>query len=200
VPDGCERAASSSANPAPTGEEFVLSRLALLLRGINVGGNNKVAMADLKRILGDLGYTDCKTLLNSGNAVVTTDDEPAKAEKRVTAAIKQELGLSIDVMARTHDELAAVVKANPLKAVATNPKYSVVAFLHTTPAQDALDDIDPKQYAPECWKLVGRELFIWFANGQGKTKLPANLFDKRLKTPATARNWNTVVKLLELTA
>jgi uncharacterized protein (DUF1697 family) len=174
--------------------------LALLLRGINVGGNNKVAMADLKRILGDLGYTDCKTLLNSGNAVATTDDEPAQAERRVKAALKKELGLLIDVMARTHDELAAVVEANPLKAVATDPKFSVVAFLHTTPAQDALDDIDPEQYAPECWKLVGRELYIWFANGQGKTKLPPNLFDKRLKTPATARNWNTVVKLLELTA
>jgi uncharacterized protein (DUF1697 family) len=180
--------------------EVRLSRLALLLRGINVGGNNKVAMADLKRLLGDLGYEDCKTLLNSGNAVVTTDDPPGEAERQVAAAIKQELGLSIEGMARTHDELAAVVKANPLKSVATNPKFSVVAFLRSAPPQDALDDIDPEQYAPECWKLVGRELFIWFANGQAKTKLPPNLFDKRLKTPATARNWNTVVKLLELTA
>lgn len=198
--DGSERATNSLFNPArKRREEFILSRLALLLRGINVGGNNKVAMADLKRILEDLGYEDCTTLLNSGNAVVTTGDPPAEAEQRVAAAIKRELGLSIELMARTHDELAAVVKANPLKPVATNPKFSVVAFLRSAPPQEALDDIDAEQYAPECWKLVGRELFIWFANGQGKTKLPPNLFDKRLKTPATARNWNTVLKLLELT-
>ena len=176
-----------------------LSRLALLLRGINVGGNNKVPMADLKRLLTDLGYQDITTILNSGNAVVTTHESPEQAERRTSTALKNELGLSIQVMARTHDDLTGVVAANPLKDVADNPKYHVVTFLADAPPKDALAAIDAETYAPECWKLISRELFVWYAYGQGKTKIPPSLFDKHLKVGATARNWNTVLKLLELT-
>ncbi len=173
----------------------------MLLRGINVGGNNKIAMAELKSLLADLGYSDIKTLLNSGNAVVSADDAPAKAEQRVRAAIKKELGLTIDVMARTHDELAAAVTANPLESVADKPSHYAVGFLQSKPPSlDAFKAIDAQAYAPECWQLAGRELFIWYANGQARTKLTGAFFEKRLRVPLTARNWNTVLKLAELTA
>ncbi|HEX4018934.1 MAG TPA: hypothetical protein VHX15_19515, partial [Frankiaceae bacterium] len=75
-----------------------------------------------------------------------------------------------------------------------------VAFLRSEPAKGALDSVDPETYAPECWKLIGRELFIWYANGQGKTKLVGGFPGRQLKVPATVRNWNTVVKLHDLTA
>ncbi len=175
-------------------------KLALLLRGINVGGNNKLAMSDLKSLLSDLGYEDVTTILNSGNAVVETSDSPAKAQSRVADAIASTLKLKIEVMARTHKELAAVVKADPLGALVTNPSHYAVAFLHKAPPKNALDSLDPAAYAPECWKLIGRELFIWYANGQAKTKLVGGFWEKQLKMPATARNWNTVVKLRDLTA
>jgi uncharacterized protein (DUF1697 family) len=175
-------------------------KLALLLRGINVGGNNKVPMSDLKVMLADLGYEDIKTILNSGNAVVDTSDSPAEAESAVSQAIASRLGLKIDVMARTHKELAAVVKADPLGSLATNPSHYAVAFLRSEPPKNALEAVDPETYAPECWKLIGRELFIWYANGQAKTKLVGGFWEKQLKMAATARNWNTVVKLRDLTA
>ncbi len=177
-----------------------MTRLALLLRGINVGGNNKIAMIDLKAVLADLDYTAITTLLNSGNAVVSTTDAPENAERRVSKAISDVLGLKIETMARTHDELAAVVKANPFKRLATNPSHYAVAFLRSTPKADALDHLDADSYAPECWKLIGRELFIWYANGQARTKIGAAFFEKQVKVAATARNWNTVEKLLALTA
>lgn len=177
-----------------------MSRLALLLRGINVGGNNKVPMADLRTMLADLGCTDVKTLLNSGNAVVTTDDSPAEAEQRVSAAIKKELGLTIETLARTHDELDAVVQADPLREFVEKPNWYVVAFLRNAPPKNALGTLDPADYAPERWHLLGRELYVWYANGQAKTKIGAGFFEKQLKVVATARNWNTVEKLHELTA
>lgn len=180
-----------------------MARLALLLRGINVGGNNKVPMADLRALLADLGYSDIKTLLNSGNAIVTTSDKPAAAEKRVEAAIKAELGLTIATMARTHQELTAAVKANPLESVADNPSRYAVAFLKDTPPAEGLarfKEIDTDIHAPQCWELIGRELFIWYASGQADTKLTAVFWEKQLKVAVTARNWNTLVKLHDLTS
>jgi uncharacterized protein (DUF1697 family) len=177
-----------------------VTRLALLLRGINVGGNNLVAMADLKALLGDLGYAQCTTLLNSGNAVVTTTDSADAAEPRVQAAIEQRLGLSIQTLARTHEELAAIVAANPLADVATNPSHYAVAFLRSAPPPRALDAVDPAAYTPERWELIGRELYIWYANGQGRSKLTGTFWERQFKVAATARNWNTVLKLLALTA
>ncbi len=175
-----------------------MSRLALLLRGINVGGKNKVAMADLRTLLADLGYADAKTLLNSGNAVVTTTDAPDAAERRVEDALEKRYGKRIDVLARTRDELAAAIDANPLRDIAHEPKYYAVAFLRSAPPPDALDKLDPTDYEPDRWQLVGRELFIWYANGQANTKIGAPFF-RALAVPATARNWNTVLKLRDLT-
>jgi uncharacterized protein (DUF1697 family) len=92
------------------------------------------------------------------------------------------------------------VKANPFKSIATNPSHYAVAFLRSAPKANTLDHLDAESYAPECWKLIGRELFIWYAQGQARTKIGAAFFEKQLKVSATARNWNTVEKLLALTA
>lgn len=177
-----------------------MARLALLLRGINVGGNNRIAMADLRALLESLGYAAPKTLLNSGNAVVDTDDDPVAAERVVSQAIAAELGLDIRVMARTHDELAAIVAADPLRQVVSNPSTYAVVFLSAPPAAGLLESVDPARYAPEAWALLGRELFVWYANGQARTTLTGTFWEKRLQVAATARNWNTVLKLADLTA
>ena len=174
-------------------------KLAVLLRGVNLGGHNKVPMADLRRILGDLGYADVKTLLNSGNAVVSTAESAAHVERNVSAAINDELGLSVQVVVRTHAQLAAVVRGSPLDHVVTESRYYTVWFLAETPTRSTLGDVEPDRYAPDYWVHQGQELYVWYASGQGKTKIPGPFFEKQLKVAGTARNWNTVLKLLELT-
>ena len=174
-------------------------KLAVLLRGVNVGGKNTLRMADLKRVLGELGYADVKTLLNSGNAVVTTTAEPAEVERSVASAITQQLGLSVTVMVRTHAQLQAVVEASPFDGEAADPRFYAVAFLEKSPPDSAFSGVQADAYAPEKWQLEGNELFILYANGQGRTKIASTFFDKQLQVASTARNWNTVLKLLELT-
>lgn len=179
-----------------------MTRLALLLRGINVGGNNKIAMADLRALLAGLGYADPKTLLNSGNAFVTTDQTPEAVEQQVQKAIKSELGLTIETLARTHDELSEILRKDPLNGVANDPSRYAVVFLRSAPETAGLDTfnaIDMKAYEPETCKLVDRELYVWYADGQARTKLTGTFWERKLKVTATARNWNTLIKLHDLT-
>jgi uncharacterized protein (DUF1697 family) len=180
-----------------------MTRYALLLRGINVGGNNRISMADLREVLSDLGYENPQTLLNSGNAIIETSHQADKIERRVQRAIKTELGLAIETLARTHDELREIVERDPFKDIATDPSRYAVAFLRSTPEAadlEAFDAINAKAYAPDVWKLIDRELYLWYPNGQARTKLTGPFWERKLKVTVTARNWNTLVKLLDLTA
>ena len=173
-----------------------MTRYAALLRGVNVGPNTKVAMADLRDLLAGLGYADVRTHLNSGNAVFTGPDEPGA---RIAAAIEERLtarlGREIPVVVRTAAELAATVEANPLEM--RDPARLAVAFLADMPDPDRLRAIDPEEFAPEEVGLGERELYLYFPNGLGRSKLPM-ILEKRLGVPATLRNWNTVTKLLAL--
>ena len=179
-----------------------MTRYALLLRGINVGGNNKIAMADLREVLTDLGYANPQTLLNSGNAIIEVDHPADKIERRVEKAIKSELGLPIQTLARSHRELCDVIAADPFKGVAIDPSRYAVSFLRSAPGPEgkaALAAIDPHAFTPESWQLIGRELYVWYPNGQARTKLTGPFWEKKLQVTATARNWNTVIKLRDLT-
>jgi uncharacterized protein (DUF1697 family) len=176
---------------------------ALLLRGINVGGNNRVAMADLRKLLVDLGYENPKTLLNSGNAIIQTDHKADEVERRVQEAINSELGLAIETLARTHAELQKIVETDPFKGVATDPSRYAVAFLRSAPESEGLETfnaVNAETYAPDVWQLIGRELYLWYPNGQATTKLTGPFWEKKLKVTVTARNWNTLIKLRDLTA
>jgi uncharacterized protein (DUF1697 family) len=180
-----------------------MTRYALLLRAVNVGSNNRISMADLREVLSDLGYENPQTLLNSGNAIIETSHDAEKVERRLQRAIKSELGLAIETLARTHDELRTIVDADPFKGIATDPSHYAVAFLRGAPEAEGLETfnaINAKAYAPEVWQLIGRELYLWYPNGQGRTKLNGPFWEQKLKVTVTARNWNTVVKLRDLTA
>jgi uncharacterized protein (DUF1697 family) len=176
-----------------------MTRQVALLRGINVGGNKRVAMADLRALLESLGYTDVRTLLQSGNAVYTGPDSPAEAAAAIEAAIVERLGMRVRVLVRTRDELAAVVAANPLAEVAVDGSRHMVVFLSGVPARAALAAIDVAAHAPD--RLVhpgGRELYAWCPAGIGRSLWFPLLDERRLGVIPTARNWNTVTKLLEL--
>ena len=176
-----------------------MTRYVALLRGINVGTAKQVGMADLKNLVVGLGYVDVKTHLRSGNVVLTADHtSAAKLAAQLTKAIEEQFSMTVGVVVRTRDELAAVVEANPLGEVATDPSRSVVAFLSGPPDPAALAALLAVDVAPEQIVADGPELYLWCPNGQADGAATRALTKARLKVTVTARNWRTVTKLLEL--
>ena len=178
-----------------------MTRYAALLRGINVGGNNKVAMADLRALLDGLGYTDVRTHLNSGNAIFTSSDaKPDALAAAIEKAIASELGLTIKVVVRSGPELRRVIDHNPLADVATDPSKHLVTFLSAPLDAAKLATVDPADFEPDLFRVVDREIYMWFPDGMGDAKLGRLAWDKRFGVVATGRNWNTVLKLAEMCA
>ena len=171
-----------------------------LLRGINVGKNNRVPMATLRSLLEGLGYHEVRTHLNSGNAVFTVAgrQSPATVAKKLEQSLLEETGLTLRVVVRSRDELAGVVDKNPFTAVADDPARLLVAFLSGPVPAGRLRDLDPDALLPERFHVAGREVYLWLPNGIQASPLNKTLSDQRLGVAATSRNWNTVTKLLEL--
>jgi uncharacterized protein (DUF1697 family) len=171
-------------------------KIVLLLRGINVGRNKRIAMADLRRVLTGLGCEDVTTYLQSGNAVVSAANPYALAT-RTEQALRDELGLDARVLQRTGPQLAAVVAENPFPARVVTPKQLHVAFLDTPLAQPSLDAVGARHGDDEM-ALVAGELFMSFAGSSLDSPMMKVL--PRLGVTMTARNWTTVTKLAELSA
>ena len=169
-----------------------------LLRGINVGGHRRVAMADLRALLNRLGYEDVQTLLQSGNVVLTSSVRADRLERQLEEQLEDEFALDIQVVVRTRDELADVIERNPLATVVTDPARHVVSFLSAAPAASVVRQLEALDFAPERFAFSGRELYAWHPNGIHASRLAKVLSEKRLGVTATARNWNTVTKLLAL--
>lgn len=176
-----------------------MARHIALLRGINVGGRNKVEMARLRELVERLGYRDVRTYVQSGNVVFTGPEQPTEeVAQRFEEEIAATFGLDVSVMVRSRDELAAVVRANPLGDVATDPARYQVLFLDTQTDPQRVADIDQEEFAPEVFHLRGQEIYCWLPGGAGESRLMKALSDKRLGVTTTARNWKTVEKLLAL--
>jgi uncharacterized protein (DUF1697 family) len=175
-------------------------RYAVLLRGINVGGNKKVPMAGLRALLGDLGYADVSTYLQSGNAVVTSSLPAADLERDIEAAVADVLNVSCSVLVRTASEVAAVLSGNPLGREPENPSRYFVAFLSAEPEPARAAAFTGQSLAPDELWLRGREAYLWCPGGAADTKLTGAALEKNLAVRATARNWNTVGKLASLMA
>ena len=169
-----------------------------LLRGINLGPNRRVAMADLRALCEKLGYEGVRTYVNSGNVVLTGKGSPRKVEREMEKAIAADLGVETDVVVRTRDELADVIERNPLPDAAEQPKWFQVSFLSGEPDKGFVRGLEATDFAPEQFAVSGREIYAWHPDGMQRSKLARALGDKRLGVVATARNWNTVTKLLEM--
>ncbi|QLH21101.1 DUF1697 domain-containing protein [Streptomyces sp. Rer75] len=174
-----------------------------LLRGINVGSGRKFPMARQRALMAELGFEGVTVHLQSGNIVFADPgDPPERTARTLEDAFAADLGFSVPVMVRTRDELAAVVAANPYPAAVAEPKTLHVVFLSDVPtdtsALDALNALNTAAYAPDEFRLVGREIYLHLPGGLGRSKLAAKLTNPRLGVTATARNWNTVTKLLAL--
>ncbi|MDQ2957232.1 MAG: DUF1697 domain-containing protein [Actinomycetota bacterium] len=174
-------------------------RVMALLRGINVGRAKRVAMADLRQLLADLGYTDIRTHLNSGNAVFSCAPRAvAGSAKKIQAGIAAELGVECAVQTRTGPQLAAVVSDNPLLKVVTDPAKHLVGFLSEAPAPKVVTELQARDFGADQIRVVGTEAYLWCAGGILESPLSKLAWSKELGVSVTTRNWNTVQKLAEL--
>jgi uncharacterized protein (DUF1697 family) len=155
-------------------------------------------MPELRSALADAGFEDVATYVQSGNVVLSSGDAAAKVGRDVERLISAEFGLEIPVVVRTRAQLAAVVKRNPLGKVATNPKRYQVSFLEKKPSSALMRKLEEVATPGERVVAHGREIYAWHPEGVARSKLWAALAGKSLGVTATARNWTTVTKLLEL--
>ena len=175
-----------------------MPRQIVLLRGINIGSRNRIAMPALREELEDAGFGDVKTYVQSGNVVLTSRAAPATVARKCEAVIADRFGLEIAVVVRTRDELAEVVRRNPLGKVAKDPKRYQVSFLAAEPDPEVVRKLEALAVGSERLVADGRELYAWHPAGVARSKLWARLASRDLGVVATARNWTTVTKLLEL--
>lgn len=171
-----------------------------LLRGINVGGHNKIAMTDLRELLANLGFTRVRSLLQSGNVVFDGPRKsPASLEKALESETASRLNTVVDFVVRTADELARAMAANPFPDQATNdPSRFAVFFLKSAPTNSAVEKLQASIKGPEIVGVDGRHLYAIYPEGMGKSKLTNTVIERALGTRGTARNWNTVRRIAEL--
>jgi uncharacterized protein (DUF1697 family) len=175
---------------------------AALLRGINLGGRRKLPMAELRQLMEGLGHQGVRTHLQSGQAVFGTgrgDEESLAAE--LTEAIGKHCGFPVDVIVRDHAYLAAVADACPFPAAELEGKELHVTYFSAPVTADRFAEIDQAAHLPEEFRLGDRALYLYVPAGLGQSRLAGALSRPRVTKGliATTRNWNTVVKLVELT-
>jgi uncharacterized protein (DUF1697 family) len=171
-----------------------------LLRGINVGGAKKLAMSDLKALCTSLGHTNVSTYIQSGNVVLTsTRSDRAKIAAEISTGIERTHSLAVSIVLRTPAELRSALAANPF-ATEAEPTRVTITFLSDVPTADAASLLEPDRFAPDRFTLRGKELYAYYPGGIGRSKMTLDYFEKRLGVRGTARNLNTVAKLIELSA
>ncbi|HET7322375.1 MAG TPA: DUF1697 domain-containing protein [Longimicrobiaceae bacterium] len=171
-----------------------MKRQVALLRGINVGRAKRVAMADLRALVEGLGYTDVRTLLNSGNVLFTAPDAPGESAARMEAALAERLGISSRILALTAEELATVVAENPLAEIAENPSRLLVGFLFDPEDRKRVEPLLKEDWGSESLAVGSRAVYYWCPNGVLEGAL-APAIGRVLGDAVTARNWSTVQKL-----
>jgi uncharacterized protein (DUF1697 family) len=177
-----------------------MSQYIALLRGINIGPNRRIAMAELREHLTAVGYPRVGTYLQSGNVLLHSDANSDAVARELKEHIAGRFDIQVDVVVRTREELAEIVARNPLGAVANDPKRYQVSFLASEPDEALVKRITAVARPPEAVAFAGREIFAWHPEGVIRSPLSSALADRRLGVVATARNWNTVTGLLELAA
>ena len=170
-----------------------------LLRGINVGGANKMPMKALRALFEDLGHANVRTYAQSGNVIFESPTStPSKMVAEIEGAVSQSLGVKPSVVLRNRKQLEAVGAGNPFPTEGVKPSFLHVVFLSGPPSTKALQTLDHDRSPPDEFQVIGSEIYLLLPNGAGRSKLTIDYFEKRLGTRATARNWNTVTKVLGL--
>ncbi len=168
-----------------------------LLRAVNVAGRNKVGMAELRDLLTDMGMKDVRSLLQSGNLVFRSDvDQPAGLESMLEEATQRRLGLKTDFLVRTGNDWRELVTDNPLRVEAQrDPSHFVVMFLKAAPDHSRVMALQKEIKGREIVRSIGRQAYITYPDGIGRSRLTTKLIEKVLGTRGTGRNWNTVLRI-----
>ena len=171
-----------------------------LLRGINVSGQKKIKMAELKESLETLSFTDIVTYIQSGNIVFkSADNSVENLEKKIHKKILNDFGFEVPVLVKTPKELTYAIHNNPFqKDTSKDPKLFYVVFLKEKPLPENVSKLETYNYSPEEYVLENKIIYFYAANGAGKAKMNNNFFENKLKVQATSRNWRTTHKLVEL--
>jgi uncharacterized protein (DUF1697 family) len=175
-----------------------VARQIVFLRGINLASRRRVAMGDLRELLESEGYEDVRTHLQSGNVVLSSALSPRKLEAALERLLRKRFGFEVRVLVRARAELKGVVEHDPLGDVATSGSRYLVTFLSKKLPAKIARELEAADVAPEQVVVMGREIYSWHPHGQQQSRLRKLLRDDLLGVTSTARNWNTVTKLLEL--
>ncbi|MEZ4792559.1 MAG: DUF1697 domain-containing protein [Gelidibacter sp.] len=170
-----------------------------LLKGINVGGHKKVPMADLRELLSKSGFENVQTYIQSGNVILQSSEKNTQIiEITIEKSILGFFGFEVSVLVMTRSDLERIFNDCPFSEV--KKKASHFMMLHDTPDEDLIKIASEKEYEGEEYQIINDCIYFYCEKGIGKAKFNANFFERQLKTFATARNYNTMVKLLSLSS
>lgn len=168
----------------------------VLLKGINVGGHKKVPMADLRDLLSKSGFENVQTYIQSGNVILESSENANSIENKIQKAILAQFGFEVLVMAKTRPDLERMFANCPFSE--DKKKASYFLMLHQTPKDDLVKTASEIVYKADEYQIIDDCLYLFCDKGMGKSKFNVNYFERTLKTFATARNYNTMLKLLSL--
>jgi uncharacterized protein (DUF1697 family) len=176
-----------------------VTRYIVLLRGVNVGGHNKVPMAGFREVLESLHHADVATYIQSGNAVFTSRrGSAAKLATEIEAALTAQFAVDVRALVLNRTKLAQIRDQNPMLKLDNDPTHHVVAFLSGKPKSAAIKAVNADPAAPEQFEILGDVIYLHYPNGQGRSTLDFVKTFRGLGVWSTARNWRTVNKLIEL--
>ena len=179
-----------------------MNKFIVLLRGINVSGQKKIKMIELKSLLEQEGFFNVVTYIQSGNIVLDAkQSNTAEVSSIVRNMLDKTFGWDVKVLSKKPQEISNIVEANPFSTLPDlNTKFLAVTMLEDTPSAEKLELIAPFNTADEQFKVLGNNIYIYCPNGFGRAKISNNFFEQKLKVAATSRNWNTMNKLVALSS
>jgi len=176
-----------------------MKKFIALLRGINVSGQKKIKMIELKSLFEDLGFHCVVTYIQSGNVVFSSKEKSSeKLEAKISSTIKNKFGFDVKVIVVSPEEIEYILKNNPFIKKKEDIDKLCITFLSETPSVEYIKQFAAISYSPEEYFIEGKHIYLFLPNGFGKAKLNNNLFENKLKVVGTSRNWKTVKALSEL--
>ena len=176
-----------------------MNKFISFLRGINVSGQKKIKMEDLKKLYLSLGYSDVQTYIQSGNVVFTSGKEERILEKEISDKISQSFGFDVEITIKTKEYLEKILSINPYRKLNDfNTKIMYFTLLKDEPEQNAIDKLKSDKPVNDTFEVIGKEIYVYCPDGYGRTVYSNNYFENKLKIKATTRNWNTITKMIEL--
>ena len=176
-----------------------MNQYIVLLKGINVGGHKKVPMAELRQLLEDSGYQEVQTYIQSGNIILKAEENDLqKIEQHISITILNHFGFEVSVLVKTREELHRIFINSPFSE--NKKRTSYFMMLHDTPEKVKVKETSDKLYEGEEYQIINDCIYYFNEKGLGKAKFNINFFERKFNTFATARNYNTLVKLLSLSS